>query len=77
MRSWMLAASSLTMTLLGLGTYFAAIDVAQSTVANTQQALGDWRAGTFVRDEVGRPACRRNNFADPQRPLVRIGQNCP
>ena len=77
MRPWMLAALSMTMASLGLGTYLAAIDVAESTVNRTQQSLGDWRANAFAaRDELGRPACRRNNFADPQRPILRIGQNC-
>jgi hypothetical protein len=60
---------------LGLGTYLAAVDavwnspgVGPSTIATHAYA---------GRDEMGRPTCRRNNFGDPQRPLVRIGHNCP
>jgi hypothetical protein len=72
-RSSLLAATSLVVASLGLGTYLAAVDAAWNspnigpTVIAAQAYAG--------RDEMGRPICRRNNFGDPQRPLVRIG--CP
>lgn len=74
----LLAALSLAMALLGLGTYFAALDVAWNGAAGEAAAAADWRLQFFTqRDELGRPICRRNNFANPERPLVRMGQNCP
>jgi hypothetical protein len=74
----MLAASSLAVASLGLGTYLAALEVAGSSLSRPQQALGEWRPQAYaVREELERPACRRNNFADPHRPIVRIGQGCP
>ncbi len=71
MRQAVLAVAALTAASLGLGTYLAAVDVAWN-------GPGPW-AGPLVagRDDVGRPGCRRNNFVDPERPLVRIGRNCP
>jgi hypothetical protein len=70
MRTWMSAAMSLTVASLGLGTYLTSLDVAGSSLAHTPQIVA-------TRDEAGHPTCRRNAFADPQRPLVRIGHNCP
>ena len=75
MRSAILAAMSLAAATLGLGTYLAAIDVAWNS-PGVGPALIAAHSYT-VRDETGRPTCRRNNFGDPQRPLVRIGKNCP
>lgn len=72
----LLAALSLAMASLGLGTYLAALDVAWNSAAS--EVAGDWRLQFFTqRDELGRPICRRNNFANPERPVVRMGQNCP
>ena len=73
--SALLAATSLVVASLGLGTYLAAVDAAWNSpnVAPSVMAAHAYSA----RDELGRPTCRRNNFGDPQRPLVRIGQNCP
>jgi hypothetical protein len=74
----LLAALSLTMASLGLGTYLAALDIAWNSAANEAAAPGDWRLQYFVqRDELGRPVCRRSNFTNPERPLVRMGPNCP
>jgi hypothetical protein len=73
--SSLLAAMSLAVASLGLGTYLAALDVAWSRPGVGPSVIGP-QAYT-ARDEMGRPTCRRNNFGDPQRPLVRIGQNCP
>lgn len=74
----LLAALSLAMALLGIGTYLAALDVAWNGAVGAAAAAGDWRLQFFTpRDERGRPICRRNNFANPERPLVRMGQNCP
>jgi hypothetical protein len=75
MRSTILAAISLAVATLGLGTYLAALDVAWNSpgVGPSVIAVNAYT----TRDELGRPTCRRNNFGDPQRPLVRIGQNCP
>jgi hypothetical protein len=75
MRSAILAAMSLAVATLALGTYLAAIDVAWNSpgVGPALIAVHPYTA----RDEMGRPTCRRNNFGDPQRPLVRIGQHCP
>ena len=65
-----LAALSLAMALLGLGTYLAALDVAWNSAANQAAAAGDWRLQFFTqRDDLGRPVCRRNNFANPERPI--------
>jgi hypothetical protein len=75
MRSAILAAMSLAVVMLGLGTYLAAIDVAWNSPGVGPSVIGPQ---TYpARDELGRPTCRRNNFGDPQRPLVRIGQSCP
>lgn len=75
MRSWVLAALSLAVASLGLGTYLSALEVAEGSLNHTPHALGDWRVRAYaVRDELGRPACRRNNFSDR---LARIGQGCP
>lgn len=66
------------MASLGLGSYLAALEVAESSLNHTQQAFREWRLQAPAgRDELGRPTCRRNNFVDPQRPLARIGHNCP
>lgn len=74
----LLAALSLAMALLGLGTYLAALDAAWNSAASEATAPGDWRLQFFTqRDELGRPICRRNNFSNPERPVVRMGQNCP
>lgn len=74
----LLAALSLAMALLGLGTYLAALNVAWNGAAGEAAAAGNGRLQFFTqRDELGRPICRRNNFANPERPLVRMGQNCP
>jgi hypothetical protein len=71
MHPWISAALSLAVASLGLGTFVASLDVAESSLAHTPQVVA-------VRDELGRTtACRRNAFADPERPLVRIGHNCP
>ena len=75
MRSAILAAMSLAVATLGLGTYLAAIDVAWNSPG--VGTIGHRPHAYAARDELGRPTCRRNNFGDPQRPLVRIGQNCP
>jgi hypothetical protein len=72
---WLLAATSLVVASLGLGTYLAAVDVAWSNPDVAASAIA--AHAHAARDEMGRPTCRRNNFGDPQRPLVRIGQNCP
>ena len=71
----LLAATSLVVAALGLGTYLAAVDAAWNS-PNAGPSLVAAHAYA-ARDEMGRPTCRRNNFGDPQRPLVRIGQNCP
>ena len=73
--SSLLAAMSLAVATLGLGTYLAAIDVAWNSPGVGPSVIGPHAYA--ARDELGRPTCRRNNFGDPQRPLVRIGQNCP
>lgn len=70
-----LAAMSLAVASLGLGTWLAAVDVAWNSPGVGPTAIG--AQAYSVRDGLGRPACRRNNFGDPQRPTVRIGQNCP
>jgi hypothetical protein len=75
MRSAILAAMSLAVPMLGLGTYLAAIDVAWNSPGVGPSVIA--AHGYATRDELGRPTCRRNNFGDPQRPLVRIGQSCP
>lgn len=73
-----LTALSLAMALMGLGTYLVALDVAWNSAASEAAAAGDWRLQFFIqRDESGRPVCRRNNFANPERPLVRVGRTCP
>ena len=69
----LLAATSLVVASLGLGTYLAAVDAAWNSPGVGPSVIAAYAA----RDELGRPTCRRNNFGDPQRPLVRIGQNCP
>lgn len=69
----LLAASSLVVASLGLGTYLAAVDAAWNSPTVGPSVI----AAHAARDEMGRPICRRNNFGDPQRPLVRIGQSCP
>lgn len=71
----LLAAISLAMASLGLGTYLAAIDVAWNSPGVGPAVIGG--QAYAVRDALGRPTCQRNNFGDPQRPIVRIGQNCP
>jgi hypothetical protein len=71
----LLAVLSLAMAMLGLGTYLAALDVAWNG-----PGVGPWLIGSHAygaRDEFGRSTCRRNNFADPRRPIARIGQTCP
>ena len=73
--SALLAATSLVVASLGLGTYLAAVDAAWSSPGIGPSAIA--AHAHVARDEIGRPACRRNHFGDPQRPLVRIGQNCP
>jgi hypothetical protein len=74
-RSWMLAALSLAVASLGLGTYLSALEVAESSLNHAPHALGEWRGRAYaIRDELGRPACRRNNFSER---LGRIGQSCP
>ena len=73
--SSLLAAISLAVASLGLGTYLAAVDVAWNSPGVGPSVIGG--QAYAARDELGRPICRRNNFSDPQRPLVRIGQNCP
>jgi hypothetical protein len=72
MRIWPLVAMALVMAALGLGTFFAALDVAQSSLDRTLQV----QPYAAARDETGRPICRRNNFTDPQRPLPRVGDKC-
>jgi hypothetical protein len=75
MRPAILAAMSLAVAMLGLGTYLAAVDVAWNSPGAGPTVIG---ANAYAaRDELGRPICRRNNFGDPQRPLTRIGHNCP
>jgi hypothetical protein len=75
MRSWTVAALSLLVASLGLGTYLAALEVAEGSLSHGPSAVGEWRVRAYaVRDELGRPACRRNNFSDR---LARIGPNCP
>ena len=75
MRSAILAAMSLAVAMLGLGTYLAAVDVAWNSPGAGPTVIG---ANAYAaRAELGRPICRRNNFGDPQRPLTRIGPNCP
>ena len=69
----LLAATSLVVAALGLGTYLAAVDAAWNSPGVGPSVI----AAHAARDELGRPTCRRNNFGDPQRPLVRIGQSCP
>lgn len=69
----LLAATSLVVASLGLGTWLAAVDAAWNSPTVGPSVI----AAHATRDEMGRPTCRRNNFGDPQRPLVRIGQNCP
>ena len=73
--SSLLAATSLVVASLGLGTYLAAVDAAWNS-PNVGPSVIAAHAHA-ARDEMGRPTCRRNNFGDPQRPLVRIGQSCP
>lgn len=75
-RSWISAALSLAVASLGVGTYLAALDVDEGSLIHAPSALGEWRVRAYaIRDELGRPACRHNNFSD--RPLTRIGQRCP
>lgn len=69
----LLAALSLASAMLGFGTYVAALEVAWSRAASDAAAGVGWRQ----TDELRRPICRRNNFANLERPLVRTGQNCP
>ena len=71
----LLAATSLVGAALGLGTYLAAVDVAWNSPNVGPPVIA--AHAHAARDELGRPTCRRNNFGDPQRPLVRIGQSCP
>jgi hypothetical protein len=73
--SSLLAATSLVVASLGLGTWLAAVDAAWNSPGVGPSVIAAQAHG--ARDELGRPTCRRNNFGDPQRPLVRIGQNCP
>lgn len=74
--SWITTALSLAVASLGLGTYLSALEVAESSLTHAPAALGEARVRAYaIRDELGRPACRRNNFSD--RPLARIGQSCP
>ena len=73
MRSAILSATSLAVAMLGLGTYLAAVDVAWNSPGAGPTVIG--AHAYAARDELGRPICRRNNFGDPQRPLIRIGQN--
>jgi hypothetical protein len=73
--SSLLAATSLAAASLGLGTYVAAVDVAWSSPGAAPSVFSGHAYA--ARGELGRPTCRRNNFGDPQRPIVRIGQNCP
>jgi len=73
----LLAALSLAISLLGLGTYVAALEVAWSRAASDAAVAVDWRLQSSTQtDELRRPICRRNNFANLERPLVRTGQNC-
>ena len=72
--SSLLAATSLVVASLGLGTYLAAVDAAWNSPNIGPSVIAVQIPA--ARDEMGRPTCRRNNFGDPQRPLVRIGQNC-
>ena len=73
--SSLLAATSLVVASLGLGTYLAAVDAAWNSPNIGPSVIAVQIPA--ARDEMGRPTCRRNNFGDQQRPLVRIGQNCP
>lgn len=74
MGSWASAALSLVVALLGMGCFLAALEVGESSLPHDQR---EWRLpAPAMRDELGRPTCRRNNFADPARPLTRIGPNC-
>jgi hypothetical protein len=75
MRSAILAAMSLAVATLGLGTYLAAVDAAWNSPGVGPSAIA--AHAYAARDEMGRPICRRNNFGDPHRPLVRIGLSCP
>jgi hypothetical protein len=72
MRVWPLVAMALVMAVLALGTILAALDVAESSLNRALQV----QPYAAARDEMGRPICRRNNFADPQRPLPRVGDKC-
>jgi hypothetical protein len=72
MRVWPLVAMAVVMTALGLGTFFAALDITKSSLSRALQV----QPYTPAHDEMGRPLCRRNNFADPQRPLPRVGDKC-
>lgn len=72
MRVWPLVAMALVMVALAMGTIFAAVDVAESSLSRALQV----HSYEPARDEVGRPICRRNNFTDPQRPLPRVGDRC-
>jgi len=73
----LLAVLSLATVLLGLATYLAALDVTWNRAASEAAAAGDWRLRVFTqRDEFGRPICRRNNFSNPERPVVRMGEHC-
>lgn len=72
MRVWPLVAMALVMAVLALGTILAALDVAESSLNRALQV----QPYAATRDEMGRPICRRNNFADPQRPLPRVGDKC-
>lgn len=69
-RPWISAVLSLTVASLGLGTYLTSLDVAGSSLAHMPQVVA-------ARDEAGHSTCRRNAFANPERPLVRIGHSCP
>ncbi|SEP09503.1 hypothetical protein SAMN02990966_03938 [Rhodospirillales bacterium URHD0017] len=71
----LIAATSLVVASLGLGTYLAAVDAAWNSPHAGPSVVAAQAYG--ARDEMGRPTCRRNNFGDPQRPLVRMGQSCP
>jgi hypothetical protein len=69
-RPWISAILSLTVASLGLGTYLTSLDVAGSSLVHMPQVVA-------ARNEAGQATCRRNAFADPERPLVRIGHSCP
>ena len=73
--SSLLAATSLVVASLGLGTWLAAVDAAWSNPGVGPSVIA--AQAYAARDELGRPTCRRNNFSDPERPLIRIRQNCP